>query len=97
VASELLAVRRAGAAQDQQIATFTKLQIPALQKVICDVLEAFGADTSNYVLYLLLGRCRKATKSRNQRVTSSLELQGGVGTGTEEVNGWKPPLAKVAI
>jgi hypothetical protein len=89
VTNELLALGLdgLGAAQDQQGLTPYEVADLSGHKQICDVLEAFGADTSNYVfdIYCLDDADENNEESESQgNEQTSLELQGGVGYWNEE-------------
>jgi hypothetical protein len=89
VASELLALSLDGLAdaQDQQGLTPYEIADLSGHQQICDVLEAFGADTSNYVfdVYCLedVDENNEESEQKGNEQTS-LELQGGVGYWNEE-------------
>jgi hypothetical protein len=89
VASELLALDLdgLGAAQDQQGLTPYEVADLSGHTQICEVLEAFGADSSNYVfdIYCLddADENNEESESKGNEQTS-LELQGGVGYWNEE-------------
>jgi hypothetical protein len=89
VAGELLAMGLdgLGAAQDQQGLTPYEVADLSGHTQICDVLEAFGADSSNYVfdIYCLddADENMEGSESKGNEQTS-LELQGGVGYWNEE-------------
>jgi hypothetical protein len=102
VASELLALSHGlGAAQDQRGST-TKLQI-SQDASRCDVLEAFGADTSNYVFDIYcLDDADESNEESESRVTSRLRwnCRAALGTGMRRRStylGISLPLAKVAM
>lgn len=90
VASELLSLGLDGLAdaEDQQGLTPYEIADLSGHQQICDVLEAFGADPSNYVfdIYCLDDTDENNEESESKRTNeqTSMELQGGVGYWNEE-------------